>query len=455
MASLSKPGAETTGPYMALLIPEGPEYQPTRDVPIVTPVMKALLAAVDHGTTMDLSNIVMKVAEIEHRSGRRSKHMEAFLKASEVCYTLISSMPRNVIKAVVLGVVATASDCLCPPHHPLHIKMDTYACDGPGTYVANIAVRGRHGRGYTRHELQKIIETMKSYVMASSELSNNGQSITEPVELAEIAYAIDNVYGTATRGKLAFIQNDNQRRNIEALIATLVLLANGAGSRTGIAQLPAYYGCSSNSVVARGLFHRPKQHWKQGVGNYTHWLLMSIMKMQGLEPDVRVTPVIRTWFDGALSASEIIGTILGMGGSHVTQKGLNVMWPGSQDDDATRDFDKDRAATFQSRSYLKENKAESDKVESARLEMRKYLNNSPIVTLQDAFQSQLQILEDKVAETNDTFRAFQQTVKNNHEEIRKAFEATEREVKFASEIKALASEMSQLLTEEMDVDEQY
>ncbi|KAI0862260.1 hypothetical protein F4860DRAFT_122029 [Xylaria cubensis] len=298
-------------------------------------------------------------------------------------------MPKPLLKAALLGVLAAATDSRYPRHDQLRVSKNVYACDGPGTYAANIAVEGRHGRGCTGNELRLLVGDLKKYLNAYKvweRAKKRGEGIQQgkDSDCCEFALQVDEIYGKAKDGTTQYIQSDAQRGSVEALRSTLADMTTNAGVNEPVAQLLSYYGCSDYSIESSGKNYKPPLEWSKNKGNYTHWLLMSLMKNRGLDPDVRVTPVIRIWEQCQLSASEIIGTALGMGGSRVKQQGLNVVPPGRHHgSNKNRDYQVDRKAAIHYRRHLMENLEETKQVLGNRITTFKYLEKWPLSGLEE------------------------------------------------------------------------
>ncbi|RYP23437.1 hypothetical protein DL765_001142 [Monosporascus sp. GIB2] len=331
-------------------IPSGPGFEPTANVPIVTRKMKEMLVAVDQSCLMDLFIIVIEKAQANNAE-RVHPDMRNLIEdedSQHMAMELVHSIPKRLIKGMVLGITALQHNL--PGDHPLHVAERIYNHDGPGVYVASIAVAGRSGRGWTGAELGRIINGIEKYVEAWTSLERLGDSNpTTPgdKELANFAAQVDAQLrvGSARRTKkVMYISGAVQKGKVQAVLGTLKHMRAGLADDVESAQLLSYYGCSSLSAYTGPEAHTPAKGWYQGKGNQPYWLLMSVMKRIGIEPEVKPKTVIRTWEFGHLRLAETVGTMLGLGGSLVEDWGLNAQRPGGKPDDPNHDFTMDELA---------------------------------------------------------------------------------------------------------------
>ncbi|RYP86955.1 hypothetical protein DL769_000635 [Monosporascus sp. CRB-8-3] len=363
-------------------IPSGPGFEPTANAPIVTRDMKEMLEAVDEGCLLDLFIIIIERAQANNAEGVHPdmRNLIRDVDSRRKVVELVHSIPRRLIKGMVLGITALQHNL--PGDHPLHVAERVYNHDGPGVYVASIAVAGRSGRGWTGAELGRIIRSIEKYVEAWTSLERlAGSKPTTPVdkELANFAAQVDAQLrvGSATRTKkVMYISGGIQKDKVEAVLGTLKHMRAGLADDVESAQLLSYYGCSSTSAHKRPEAHTPAKGWYQGKGNHPYWLLMSVMKRIGIEPEVKPKTVIRTWEFGQLRLAETVGTMLGLGGSLVEDWGLNVQSPGGKPDNPDHDFTMDELAATVWNPWLRSQLEETATLVKRRLELNEKLDRA-------------------------------------------------------------------------------
>lgn len=283
-------------------LPSWPDYEPTRDVPLVTGTMKTLLGSLDRGILSDVGEGVFTVARDRSRLAdegliTEKASMAKLLENDDSKHTtmlLLHSMPKHLIRAVIYGVTAVMS--MVPPGVEGHLSTCTYLFDGPGAYVVSIAVRGRGGKWLKGEELRRIIELLQKYRDAAKVYDNKDKRNTpEERELVNFAYDVDRVYNThAKQGEAGYMYSDANDGKAASFINGLKSLLQEADDDVPISQAPTYVGCSKSSIQTRIANHTPQTRWHSGKANYIWWLTMSCMRIMNLEPNVVAVPAIRT-----------------------------------------------------------------------------------------------------------------------------------------------------------------
>ncbi|KAI1083909.1 hypothetical protein F5B20DRAFT_357654 [Whalleya microplaca] len=357
----------------SIRFPQAPDYEPTVDVPLVTAEMRAMLKILYEGNMYDLGLHVLDRAEDRYRRSTTGELRElASMKqlvednaAAKTWVEIIHSMPKELVRAIVLKT--TAAQAGLDKHDAAYLRRDIYHRDGPGTYVAVIAVINRKGRWLTGTELRRLIERLERYLEAEQSYralprGANG-AVTEPttqeaIELGEYVARIDGHYAKARYPKPMFIENDEQKRvKVERLIAALRRFLCGARDDVPLAQAPDYVGCSRTLVADSTENHMTRTGWHADKRNHTYWLVLSCMKDMGLVPEVVTTRAAMTWMEGQLHLSETLVTMLA--GSLVEQLGYNITQPGSTRDAKGQDWRQRVLAVTHYRWYLQNNVEQS------------------------------------------------------------------------------------------------
>ncbi|RYP75543.1 hypothetical protein DL770_007396 [Monosporascus sp. CRB-9-2] len=411
-------------------IPEGPDYEPTDAIPVVTPQMKMLLRRVDRGCLFDLGMAMRQVA-LANRDMSCIKHVakdeETWLEAT----ILLHGAPKKLHRAVILHTVAMQSRL--PPGDPRRIASDIYHGDGPGTYVATITVSRRNGMWLTGKELQRLVDLVERYLDAarSSERLDDGVAPTtqRTKDLVRFARDIDGIYGRAQYPRTAMIRRPRTRAKIESLVAGLKNLGRAAKDDVPIASPPCYVGCSRQATRAHAENHKPDAGWHSKRGNQAWWLVMSCMKFMGLDPDVVVVPYLRTWAPGQLPASETMGTIIA--DSFIERSGYNIWTPGSALDLPDRDWGRDREAALEWRPWLIDQMEESAAMMAERLKLVEYLDSLNVLHIYEPLSQRITQLQDDIdrgaAELKRLEAAMEldrRTVADNLRDWRRQFEMT-------------------------------
>ncbi|RYP16716.1 hypothetical protein DL765_004952 [Monosporascus sp. GIB2] len=347
-------------------IPEGPDYEPTDAVPVVTPQMRTLLRGLDRGSLFDVALTIRKIAEA-NRDMSCMKHVAKDEKTWLEATFLLHSAPKTLHRAVILRTAAMQSRL--PPGDPRRLASDIYHRDGPGTYVATIAVSRRDGMWLTGKELQRLVDLVERYLDA-----------------ARSSERLDDGVAPKTQ------RTKDLAGKIESLVAGLKDLGRAAKDDVPIASPPCYVGCSRRAPRAGADNHKPHAGWHAKKGNQAWWLVMSCMKFMGLDPDVVVVPYLRTWAPGQLPASETVGTILA--DSFIERRGYNVWMPGSTPDLRDRAWGRDREAVFEWRPWLIDQMEESVAALKARIEAIQYLDSLNVWGLHEPLRQRIAQMHD-------------------------------------------------------------
>ncbi|CAJ2500072.1 Uu.00g029250.m01.CDS01 [Anthostomella pinea] len=212
--------------------------------------------------------------------------------------------------------------------------------------------------GCTGSELNSLVSGLTKYLEAyeftKGFVIGQDTKTDDEGDAASFASEVDMMFSSSNYPKTAFIDTDEKRDKVDAMRLTLQKMAQGAEPDVALAQLLGYFECD-REMAGHGSLDLLDHRWTPDKGNYAQWLLMSIMKSSNIEPDLVVTVVIRTWAPGQLPSLEIIGTVLGIGGSLGEEAGLNVTWPGETRDEVDRDFSQDERDATCLRKHLRGN----------------------------------------------------------------------------------------------------
>lgn len=116
------------------------------DVPLMEGVRLEMYRTFkDHDHYYELSqvlnghaSVLSKNANIIHATGPAIDAIEQDRKRGRRWYILLHTIPRSLMESVIQGTVAYDLLQAAPP--------ETYKADGPGTYVAGIAIRQWQGK---------------------------------------------------------------------------------------------------------------------------------------------------------------------------------------------------------------------------------------------------------------------------------------------------------------------
>ncbi|KAI0011712.1 hypothetical protein F4779DRAFT_615328 [Xylariaceae sp. FL0662B] len=352
----------------SIRFPQGPDYEPTADVPLVTAEMRAMLKRLDRGNLLDVGMHIMDKAKDRYNRSetgelRELESMTQLIEDDETTETsieIIHSMPKELIRAIVLKT--TASQAGLDKSDTQHLRRDLYHRDGPGSYVVVIAVNNRRGRWLNGAELRNLISRIEMYLEAEESYralpkAANG-AVAKPTSqqtkvLAEFAARIDGHYAKARYPKPVYIDNNEQRAKVERLLEVLRQFLRCARDDVYMVQAPEYVGCSKTSTAERTENHMPRKGWTPEKRNHTYWLVLSCMRDMGLVPEVVTTRAVMTWAYGQLHLSEILVTM--MAGSLVEQLGYNITQPGSTRDSMGQDWRQRVLAVTDYRRHLQDN----------------------------------------------------------------------------------------------------
>ncbi|KAI0168520.1 hypothetical protein BJ166DRAFT_624187 [Pestalotiopsis sp. NC0098] len=361
---------------MALDLPTSPLFEPTAHVPIVTPTMKRFLGQLETGCLVDIILRIETIAEgkkgdAEDKKNEEGASMRRLLKEIHTAMDLIHSIPKHLIKAAILGITAPLTKS--PSTTEGHLDKDTYIIDGPGTYIATIAINGREGKFLDGIELEKLVSLLQDYIEAEKIINDPNMAAHQRPDLATLVYEIDSAYynNAVPNDSPIYITSLKHRRKVEAMIGTLQEMREHAEPGVYVCQAPQYVGCTTTTITGGTKVYFPSSKWDPVKGNYVYWLVLSCLHHMGLRPDVVVTRFIRTWADGQLKCSETLGTMLA--GSLVEERGYNVKQPGTTGDNPDYDWSRDVASTDYVHSYREENLAASVEMIEKRMEWMRFL----------------------------------------------------------------------------------
>ncbi|OTB09771.1 hypothetical protein K445DRAFT_28281 [Daldinia sp. EC12] len=271
---------------------------------------------------------------------------------------LLHTIPRELLRSLILGTVAF--DQLKPTGKPVH-----YAADGPGAYVAAMAIEGRNGKWLSRDEIRELIH----------KLLND----PEHAELDAFTRDIDTQYGGRDSEKpngMRFISDNDAATKVELFVKSLEKRCDPSLPGTDqVYQIssPLYVGCSKN-MKDRAVEYQPNTGLK--MADKLWGLVCCTLAYMGKHPTIVVVPVIRTWRRPDLPLAEILTTMLGS--ALATQDGFNAQIPG-----ATIDRSMPSILTTAEQYVLALEPHLKDNLDASSREMekrRRYLENMELVS---------------------------------------------------------------------------
>ncbi|RYO86224.1 hypothetical protein DL766_004349 [Monosporascus sp. MC13-8B] len=429
-------------------IPEGPDYEPTDAVPVVTPQMKMLLRRLDRGCLYDLALGMKEIAEANRDMScirHVAKDEDTWLDATRPLH----GAPKKLHRAVILHTVAMQSRL--PPGDPGRIALDIYHGDGPGTYVPTITVSRRNGMWLTGMELRELVDLVERYLAAErsgGRLSDGAvPTMQRAKQLARFAAEIDSVYGRAQYPWTAMIRRPRTRGKVESLVAGLKDLGRAAKDDIPIASPPCYVGCSRQATRARADNHKPHAGWHPKKGNQAWWLVMSCMKFMGLDPDVIVVPYLRTWEPGQLPASETMGMILA--DSFVERHGYNIWVPGSVLDLRDRDWERDQRAALEGRPWLIDQMEESAAMVAERVKLVKYLESLNVWDIHETLRQRIAQMQDDSDRAAAEFKRLEAAIELDRRTVADNLRAWRRQYETTMTISTLVDRIRRALLDDV------
>ncbi|KAH9905569.1 hypothetical protein F4778DRAFT_667540 [Xylariomycetidae sp. FL2044] len=416
-------------------------------------------ALVDNDNYYSLSLVITKRAmELTPHAGektaRAKRTIEHDRQYGRRLFHLLHVIPRDLLEAIILGNVA---EFFLGPKKPGK-STQTYAADGPGTYVAAMAIRGRSGRFTNVLEDQQLIYGLKRYCEAYTrqEIRRGPPTTAADVALDLFAREVDSTFGTRPGSKpdtLRFIQNSDALSRVRWLVRSFerrsasaqAAQQQGHSLTTFRCQGPLMVGCS-NQMDQRMPQHDPGDSSKLRLTTYTWALTLCLIKHTlRLDPVVVTRPVIRTWENGHLGVSEILVTALAA--SYVFQDGFNVIGAGTQNGDKQANQLEDcMKYVLHSMPYFGEN---ADTTIRELRRRQKYINNVLYIarapeTMGDSIrkiQADLVVLESAMLERDRQFAKATELLEKLVKARKAAYERNDRQ-------RALNQIMSAILGEE-------
>ncbi|KAI1478609.1 hypothetical protein F4774DRAFT_426348 [Daldinia eschscholtzii] len=271
---------------------------------------------------------------------------------------LLHTIPRELLKSLILGTVAF--DQLKPTGKPVH-----YAADGPGAYVAAMAIEGRNGMWLNRDEIRELIHKLLKYITAYRAWKDHLGTPSDPehAELDAFTRDIDTQYGGRDSEKpngMRFISDDDAATKVELLREI---------PREAMRSFTSRYGSGLPNLITP-----PSTGLK--MADKLWGLVCCTLAYMGKHPTIVVVPVIRTWRRPDLPLAEILTTMLGS--ALVTQDGFNAQIPG-----ATIDRSMPSILTAAEQYVLALEPHLKDNLDASSREMekrRRYLENMELVS---------------------------------------------------------------------------
>ncbi|RYP43912.1 hypothetical protein DL768_009571 [Monosporascus sp. mg162] len=341
-------------------------FAATADVPVMDMEMRQKLRMIKDVPLYGLDMRLIGAARRRSAQGggpNNSASLALLLSAPGMAMAgvLLHSMPKVLIEGIVRRTLGV--QLYLPPTHEMALPNPIYADDGPGTYVAVMAICGRMGRFLTKGELGSLCDKIKRYI----EAFETWQDCPDPARmtpgqraLLQFARDVDRTYYPAAAGGEPVFLSPGRLPKVRCLLAMFEAWRAAATGSKPIAQAPQYVGCAARSIAARSRSHAPPLTHPES--NYTWWLTMSCLRHMRLAPDVLLIPATRNWEPQQLPIGEILVTCLA--DARVEDGGgFNAGQPGGTTDKIAkdpRDWARDRESAMERRSYLTDNLRESD-----------------------------------------------------------------------------------------------
>ncbi|RYP73031.1 hypothetical protein DL771_003899 [Monosporascus sp. 5C6A] len=331
-------------------------FAATADVPVMDMEMRQKLRMIKDVPLYGLNMRLISAAKRRSAQGggpSSSASLAHLLSASGTAMAgmLLHSMPKVLIEGIVRRTLGV--QLYLPPAHEMALPNPVYPDDGPGTYVAVMAVSGRLGRFLTRDELGSLCDRITRYIEAFEAWQDcpDPARMTVPQrELLLFAKNVDRTYWPAAAGKEPLFLTPGRLPKVRCLLAMFQTWRAAASGSKPISQAPQYVGCAARSIAARSKSHTPPL--ANPDANYTWWLTMSRLRHMRLVPDVLLIAATRNWEPQQLPIGEIL--------------------PGGTTDKIAkepRDWPQDREAVLERCSYLRDNLRESNESMEHRAEV--------------------------------------------------------------------------------------
>ncbi|KAI0169913.1 hypothetical protein GGR52DRAFT_573962 [Hypoxylon sp. FL1284] len=304
-------------------IPSYPGYEPTEDVPWLDEDQRHMFRLLDREPIISLCEYIQKTA-------------------SDCQGTEFGRDMLHALAGLVLGTLGWQARL--PSSHPLSLPQPIYNSDGPGTYVATIAIEGRGGKGLSADEYTTIADKIQACVEAHDEMISINCSRYTPAmtQKLEDARRIDRIYPPSVPRNDDIPSLPRKAKNIHAPLAQSI----------------SYVGSAVRSIESQSIKREPQHRFE--FDDCTWWMTMSCIRDMNLVPDVVVVPAVRIWSPEHLKTSEVLMNIVGR--TAVERWGLNCKMPGwaiARSELPDRNWDGDRMDAWTHRSYLVDQLTES------------------------------------------------------------------------------------------------
>jgi len=345
------------------------QYLPTAHIPDINPRRRELIEAFDTGSMVDLLNTLYKLAQDDWYSSLRGGHtqkrtakasMEIMLRdrncGQRHMLALLLSLPRPVIKAIILNTIGTmyATD---PEFRKLFYKKDASA----GIYL-NTALKTAT-QGFTASDWKEIKQSVQCYI------ENEGVVIRADTlqwykDAANEACGIDNAYGIRQVPGRQFRSNLGNRYWLGSADARakMMIFREKMNDRIrpeldpslSINQLqsPVEVGLAHYDLAGRMADHHPNSGLHRTVKPWG--LFLSILKYFEEPAEVISLPILKVWDVELLMKGEILITLLG--GALVEDGGFNPTQAGCSGNRAPAgSYKEELKEVFQENNWLDEN----------------------------------------------------------------------------------------------------
>ncbi|KAI1090796.1 hypothetical protein F5B19DRAFT_494069 [Rostrohypoxylon terebratum] len=315
-------------------VPKAPGFLPTRDVPWINENQRDMLKLLENKEALvSLALYLEKKAENSLKDGCSQKYwdidtMKNILKGKDDMRALLHSIPRELLRSIVMGTVGWQAKL--PGDDPFALRHEhDDVLDQPGTYVMTMGLMGHRGRCLSGKQYLTLSQMIDDYLDAYSALKTNPDVSLLPQQTRDKirgACRIDEYYADFDHdcGKLAFVQDEARESDMRHLSRIYREFYERAEDKDRpLVQTINYVGSATRSMKECSANHLPNRKFANS--NHCWWLTMSCIKAMGQSPDVVVVAGVRTWEPEQLPISQILVTILGR--NEVEAWGFNCMAP--------------------------------------------------------------------------------------------------------------------------------
>lgn len=163
-----------------------------------------------------------------------------------------------------------------------------------------------------------------------------------------------------------------------------------------------------------------------------------------LEPNVIVVPYLRTWAQGQLPASDVVGTILA--NSMIETCGYNIWPPGRTPDLKNRSWKKDKLAAIDQRSWLIDQLEISVATNKGRIKVLTFLDSLSVVQMNWTVSELINLLEEEVERGISKAEDIAAAIKSDRQIVAQSLQSWKRECEMYLTMSTLVHRIEDRLT---------